>query len=90
MIVEAATGNVLTYIRDSISVIYFKSFMLSSSDSNHNSNIKLELSKFHTKRNTKTCFPNCRLCGKIFKINCNLQNHFFPLSPFLTKSKFLM
>ena len=33
MTVEAATGYVLTYIKDSISVIYFGNFMLPSSDS---------------------------------------------------------
>ena len=35
----------------------------------------------------KAGFSHCKCCDKIFKSDCNLQVHLFPLSPFLTRSK---
>ena len=64
---EASTGNELTYIDDSISVIYFESFMLPSSDSNHNSNIRLNWLQLDTKKNTKPVFQIVKNVVKFLK-----------------------
>ena len=42
--------------------------MFPSSDSNHNSNIKLNLVQFHTKRNTKPVSPDVGCVVKFLKM----------------------
>ena len=55
--------------------------MFPSSDSNHNSNIRLELLKLNTKRNIKPVFPF--VVQKLTKNECFLKNFFALKTNFL-------